>query len=57
MDGNNVRFIFTRSLPVNDVEQAQIVSMLNGIVDKEKLLPQLSFLRDIPVEGGDSHAS
>ena len=57
VDANRVRFIFTRSLPVNEVEQAQIVSMLDGIVDREKLLPQLSFLRDISVEGGENHAS
>lgn len=41
-----VRFIFTRSLPVNDTEQAQIVRELHGIVPDEQLLPQLSFLRD-----------
>ena len=46
IDANRVRFIFTRSLPVNDVEQAQIVRDLHGIVPDESLLPQLSFLRD-----------
>lgn len=33
-----VRFIFTRSLPVNDTEQAQIVRELHGIVPDEQLL-------------------
>ena len=46
----DVRFIFTRSLPVNDVEQAQIVSQLHGIVPDDQLLPQLSFLRDTQKE-------
>ena len=46
IDPRAVRFIFTRSLPVNDVEQAQIVRDLHGIVPDESLLPQLSFLRD-----------
>lgn len=54
VNANDVRFIFTRSLPVNDVEQAQIVSSLHGIVPDEQLLPQLSFLRDVPAEGGDN---
>lgn len=45
---HRVRCIFTRSLPVNDVEQAQIVRDLSGIVPPEHLLPQLSFLRDLP---------
>ena len=46
INAHQVRFIFTRSLPVNDVEQAQIVQSLHGIVPDESLLPQLSFLRD-----------
>ena len=46
IDAHQVRFVFTRSLPVNDVEQAQIVHSLHGIVPDENLLPQLSFLRD-----------
>ena len=52
LNPNDVRFIFTRSLPVNAVEQAQIVSTLHGIVPDEQLLPQLSFLQDMP-KGGD----
>lgn len=52
INANNVRFIFTRSLPVNDMEQAQIVSTLHGIVEDQKLLPLLSFLRDAP-QGGE----
>lgn len=51
VQANAVRFIFTRSLPVNDVEQAQIVSQLHGIVPDEQLLPQLSFLRDMQKAG------
>ncbi len=47
-----VRFIFSRSLPVNEAEQAQMVRDLNGIVPREELLPLLPFLRDrqIPKE-------
>lgn len=51
ISADDVRFIFTRSLPVNEVEQAQIVSQLHGIVPDAQLLPQLSFLRDMPKEG------
>ena len=47
----DVRFIFTRSLPVNQVEQAQIVKDLHGIVPDEQLLPQLSFLQEISKGG------
>lgn len=53
VSANDVRFIFTRSLPVNEVEQAQIVSQLHGIVPDEQLLPQLSFLRDMQPVGGE----
>ena len=41
-----VRFIFSRSLPVNEAEQAQMVRDLDGIVPREELLPLLPFLRD-----------
>jgi len=53
VQAGDVRFIFTRSLPVNDVEQAQIVSQLHGIVPEEQLLPQLSFLREMPKEADE----
>ncbi|MBQ7455163.1 MAG: phage portal protein [Clostridia bacterium] len=51
-----VRFVFTRALPANDAEEAEIVRDLHGIVPDELLLPQLSFLRDLPTEGGEAHA-
>ena len=51
-----VRFVFTRTLPVNETEEAAIVRDLHGIVPDELLLPRLSFLRDLPVKGDDAHA-
>lgn len=37
---------FRRSLPANEIEQAQMVSMLNGIVPQEYLLSQIDFVSD-----------
>lgn len=39
--------IFTLNLPVNLLENAQIVSLLNGIVDQKTLLSTLPFVKDI----------
>lgn len=41
---------FTRSLPVNTLENAQIVSMLNGVVSQRTLLQQLPFVEDPDAE-------
>lgn len=42
----DVDAIFKRSLPQNDLEISQIINNLTGIVGKETLVSQLSFVRD-----------
>jgi SPP1 family phage portal protein len=46
LDAEKVTLTFSRGLPANDLEQAQMVSMLQGIVPDEILLGQLSFIDD-----------
>ena len=38
--------IFKRALPQNDVETANMINSLAGLVDKETLVSQLSFVND-----------
>ena len=38
--------VFKRNLPSNDLETSQIINNLTGIVDKELLVAQLSFVKD-----------
>ena len=45
-----VNFIFTRNLPVNDVENADVVQKLKGIVSTETLLSLLPFVDNIEEE-------
>lgn len=40
--------MFTRSLPANETEEAQVVRDLHGIVPDRLLLPRLSFLKELP---------
>lgn len=42
----DVDIIFTRNLPSNDYETSQMINNLVGIVDKELLVQQLSFVND-----------
>lgn len=42
----DVDAIFKRALPQNDLEISQMINNLHGIVDKELLVSQLSFVRD-----------
>jgi SPP1 family phage portal protein len=42
----DVDAIFKRALPQNDLEISQMINNLTGIVDKETLVSQLSFVRD-----------
>lgn len=42
----NIDVIFKRALPQNDLETSQIINNLNGLVDRETLVSQLSFVRD-----------
>ena len=42
----DVDVIFKRNLPQNDFETSQMINNLNGLVDRETLIAQLSFVRD-----------
>ena len=44
LDADAVRMVFTRALPVNELEAAQVVEKLHGIVPDEALLAQLPFM-------------
>ena len=46
LDAERVRMVFTRALPVNELETAQMVQALNGIVPAEILLAQVPFVED-----------
>lgn len=43
----DVDVIFVHNLPVNNLENAQIVSMLSGLVDQKTLLSTLPFVKDV----------
>lgn len=47
LDPEKVVIRFTRSLPVNESEMAQMVAQLDGIVPREALLSQLPFIEDV----------
>lgn len=42
----DIKITFTRALPTNVLEQAQLVSQLSGIVSNETLLSQLDFIEN-----------
>lgn len=42
----DVDAVFTRNLPSNDYETSQMITNLDGIVDRELLASQLSFVKD-----------
>jgi SPP1 family phage portal protein len=46
----NVDIAFTRSLPPNETETAQLVTMLQGVVSRKTLLTQLPFVTDVNAE-------
>ena len=46
VDSTGISIQFTRALPVNEVEQAQLVSELRDVVPLETLLGQLPFIDD-----------
>lgn len=46
IDGSDIDVVFKRALPQNDLETSQIINNLTGLVDKETLVSQLSFVRD-----------
>ena len=39
--------MFRRSLPANDLETAQMVQMLSGLVPAKTLLSQVAFIEDV----------
>ena len=43
---SDVDAVFKRNLPRNDYETSQMILNLDGIVDKELLVSQLSFVKD-----------
>lgn len=46
IDDNSVEVVFTRALPKNDFETSQMINHLDGTVDQETLVGQLSFVED-----------
>lgn len=49
-DWREIDIMFTRNIPSNDVDLANMVSKLDGIVSKETLLGQIPFVEDVQVE-------
>ena len=47
LDPDEVQMMFRRSLPVNDLETAQMVQMLSGLVPAKTLLSQVAFVEDV----------
>lgn len=47
LDADAVQLTFTRALPANDIEVAQLVETLQGIVPNEILLSRLPFIDDV----------
>ena len=47
LDADSVQMMFRRSLPVNDLEIAQMVQMLSGLVPAKMLLGQVPFIDDV----------
>jgi SPP1 family phage portal protein len=47
LDADSVQMMFRRSLPVNDLEIAQMVQMLAGLVPAKMLLSQVPFIDDV----------
>lgn len=49
-DWRAIDIIFTRNIPSNDVEMANMVNTLSGIVSNETLLAQIPFVEDVESE-------
>jgi SPP1 family phage portal protein len=47
---DKIKAVFTRSLPSNDLETAEVVTKLDGKVSDETLVSQLSFVKDASIE-------
>lgn len=50
VDVDNVQITFTRSLPVNELEIAQLITNLQNTVSQETLLSLLPFIEDVKAE-------
>lgn len=49
-DWRSVNIVFTRNLPTNDVDIAEIVNSLKDVVSQETLLAQIPFIDDVQEE-------
>lgn len=49
-DWRSIDIIFTRNIPANDVDIANMVNTLSGIVSEETLLAQIPFVEDVAGE-------
>ena len=47
---NDIEIVFSRNLPANEVELAQVVNTLNGMVTDKTLLGLLPFVQDVEAE-------
>ena len=50
VDADTITPVFTRSLPTNELETAQIVNLLENKVSRKTLLQQISFIEDVNQE-------
>lgn len=50
IDVDNIEMTFTRSLPVNELEIAQLITYLNNVVSQKTLLSLLPFVEDVDSE-------
>ena len=46
----DINIIFTRNLPVNNMEEVNMVNQLRGLVSNKTLLSLLSFVKDVDAE-------
>ena len=46
----DIKPVFTRNIPSNDLETVNMVKSLNGIVSQETLLAQIPFVEDVQSE-------
>ena len=56
MDADRVQIVFTRALPVNELEIAQTVNAYRGLVPDRLLLTQVPFVEDARAAAGEERA-
>jgi len=49
-DWRGIEIVFTRNIPSNDTDIANMVNTLSGIVSEETLLAQIPFVEDVEAE-------